>query len=261
VAHAVQVLGSAGGDINADVQNKWVQLTMQDMYRSMSIWGLASGLVTAFAVLVLVTRSWSISIIAVGCLVQVVAGVLASLLAMGWTLGIVESLCLILISGLSVDYVLHVACAFAQALGSSNRVRRTEVALERIGAPLLAGATTTLCSAISLCTCTFVILANIGVFMLFTALWSYALASILLPALLATFGPEPTSSTSSTHDSQSTSGGGRHEPRGHRQAPPRRVSSERATRSVGGGPAPLHTRGHGGCVGAGAPPLPLTLRA
>ena len=38
-------------------------------------------------------------------------------------------------------------------------------------------------------TVTFVILAKIGVFMTFTAAWSYVSAQTVLPALLATFGP------------------------------------------------------------------------
>lgn len=107
---------------------------------------------------------------------------------MGWALGIVEAVCVVLVSGLAVDYVLHVACAFAQARAPS-RIERTTTALQRMGSPLLAGTTTTLVSALSLCMCTFTVLVKIGAFMAFTAVWSYLTAQTLLPALLATFGP------------------------------------------------------------------------
>ena len=75
-----------------------------------------------------------------------IAGVLASTIACGWLLGIEESLCLVIISGICVDYVLHIACAYSQAYtadgdgddsnSSARRVRAAEVALKRMGSPL-----------------------------------------------------------------------------------------------------------------------------
>ena len=184
--HAVQVLGSESG-VPVGMPNKWVQLTMYSVYASMSTFGLATGVLVAFTVLLLLTRSLAVALIATASLLQVVAGVLASLCAMGLPLGIIESVCLILVSGLSVDYVLHVACAFAQATG--RRDERARRALQRMGAPLLAGTATTLISALALCTCTFGVLAKVGAFMALTAVWSSISAQTLLPALLAACGP------------------------------------------------------------------------
>ena len=61
-----------------------------------------------------------------------------------------------------------------------------------MGGPLLAGTATTLFSALALSTCTFGVLAKIGIFMGFTAGWSYLLATTLLPALLSSCGPAST---------------------------------------------------------------------
>ena len=187
---AVDVLATSGGYVAVDLQNKWIQTTMHDVYVSMSVWGLVTGLLVALVVLLYVTWSVTIALSSVLCLAQVVGAVLASLSAMGWSIGIVESLCLILASGLSVDYVLHVACAYAQEDGALlSRAARTELALHRMGMPLLAGTATTLISGLSLSTCTFTVLQIIGAFMALAATWSYTLAQTLLPALLATVGP------------------------------------------------------------------------
>jgi hypothetical protein len=187
-AHAFQVLGLQNGNLQLSVDNAWIQLAMHSVYRLMSIGGIAVGLGVAFAVLLVVTHSFTVALIAVASVVQVVMGVFASLSLLGWALGLVESLCLILVSGLSVDYALHVACAYAQS-SEISRVCRTEAALSRSCAPLLAGTMTTCISAIALSTCTFQIMSKIGIFMAFTSLWSWATASTLLPALLATVGP------------------------------------------------------------------------
>jgi hypothetical protein len=187
-AHALQLLGLQNRQFATSVDNVWIQLAMHSVYRLMSVGGIAVGLGVAFLVLLLVTQSFAVALIAVVSVVQVVMGVFATLSLMGWALGMVESLCLILVSGLSVDYVLHVACAYAQS-SEASRVGRTEAALSRSCAPLLAGTTTTCISAIALSTCTFHVLSKIGIFMAFTSLWSWATASTLLPALLATIGP------------------------------------------------------------------------
>jgi len=51
--------------------NKWVQLTVYSSYIAMSTWGLVIGLVFAYIVLLLATRSLAIAAIATSCLVQV----------------------------------------------------------------------------------------------------------------------------------------------------------------------------------------------
>ena len=201
--HAIELIGAPNGRVAADLENNWVKLAMYDVYRSMTAFGLATGLAVGFVVLRVVTRSTTVALLAVASLVQVVMGVFACLRLMGWALGVVESICFVLVSGLSVDYVLHVACAYAQS-GERTRVARTEAAISRLSAPLLAGGTTTLISAISLCTCSFQILSKIGAFMVFTSVWSWFTAQTLLPALLATVGPEP---EGATNDNSCTDGG------------------------------------------------------
>jgi hypothetical protein len=188
VEYAMQILGEA----SADLRNKWIQLTMHDSYVRLSVQGLGLGFVTAFLVLLISTRSLAISVIAAACLVQIVGGVLGSMRAINWSLGIVESLCLMIAGGLSVDYVLHIAHAYAQTAGENveGRAERAEIAVTRMGLPLLAGAMTTLSAAISLTMCTFLLLTKVGTFMVLVSCWAYVVSQTLLPALLATCGPE-----------------------------------------------------------------------
>ena len=187
-SYAVQVLGG-NGVVHTDLINKWIQLTMHHAYIFMSAIGLGFGVTIATLVLLITTRTPRTALIAAACLLQVIGGVLASMLAIGWNLGIVEALCLIVVGGLSVDYVLHVAIAYAHAPSDAPRDERAKHALSRIGAPLTAGAVTTLSAAISLSLCSFSLLQSLGVFMALASGWSYVAAVTLLPALLATIGP------------------------------------------------------------------------
>ena len=126
------VVGSALGPVGASLTSKWIQLAMHDVYQSMSTGGLVIGLYVAFAILLVVTRSLAIALIAVVSLVQVIMGVFASLRVVGWALGIVESLCLILVSSLSVD-TSCTSRAPTQS-GERTRVARTDDAISRLGA-------------------------------------------------------------------------------------------------------------------------------
>ena len=117
--------------------------------------GLAIGLAVCLPVLLLSTQSLRVSAIATFCLLSVILGVLASMLACGWKIGMIEALCLVIVSGLAVDPVLHVASAFNQAQRAKvqiNPIRCAEEAVRRMGPPMLASAITTLASAISLST-------------------------------------------------------------------------------------------------------------
>lgn len=189
-SHAVQVIVSLPGSQASDLSNKWVQVSMHTAYVTLTGTGLAIGLAVCLPVLLLSTQSLRVSAIATFCLLSVILGVLASMLACGWKIGMIEALCLVIVSGLAVDPVLHVASAFNQAQRAKvqiNPIRCAEEAVRRMGPPMLASAITTLASAISLSTCQLTLLSKIGMFLIFSTTWSLGTSATLLPALLATF--------------------------------------------------------------------------
>ena len=184
-AHAVQVLNVP----SASLTNKWIQMTMHDSYIRMAACGVGTGLAVASTVLLLSTCSPTISLIATGCLVLVMAAVVALMAAAGWRLGMTEAMCLIVVGGLCIDYVLHIAHAYAQAEPTLDRVARAELAVSQMSSPILAGMATTLAAAVSLSLCSFSVLSRMGLFMSFAICSSYVCAQTLLPALLSSFGP------------------------------------------------------------------------
>lgn len=69
----------------------------------------------AFFVLLLGTKSLSVTIVAVSCISGVLTSFLAFMYLAGWSMNMIESCCLGLIYGLSVDYVAHVSIGFCNA--------------------------------------------------------------------------------------------------------------------------------------------------
>merc|ERR1711915_1107570 len=88
------------------------------------------------------------SMLTIGC---VLASTTALLVASGWTLGFLESICFAILVGISFDFVLHFCHAYAHYDGGPGRYvdrgDRTKQALVRMGPSILAAGVTTIGAA------------------------------------------------------------------------------------------------------------------
>ena len=79
-----------------------------------------------------------------------VAGVVVTfigiIVAIGWELGIIESICITILVGLSVDYVLHIANSYNES-EEKTRYEKVSMAILEIGVSVFSAAITTLGSA------------------------------------------------------------------------------------------------------------------
>ena len=119
-----------------------------------------------------------------------------------WRFGVIESICISLIIGLSVDYPLHIASAYAATTSSASsipsssrtpserRAQRATLALEKSGTSIFGGAATTVSAAgFLLGGCVIVFFTTFGAFVVFTLLLSVLSSLVVLTALLASIGP------------------------------------------------------------------------
>merc|ERR1740138_1946272 len=99
----------------------------------------------AFCWLILMVVTWNVALgtiaaFVVTCIVAMAGG---SMVLMGWQMGIIESIAVIIIIGISVDYSVHIAHAYnvgevVQGLtASEERVEKTRLALGTIGISLI----------------------------------------------------------------------------------------------------------------------------
>jgi hypothetical protein len=107
----------------------------------------AIALGAAAAVLLFSSRSFTLTIFAMITIVYVLTSVTATLVAFGWTLGFLESICFAILIGISVDFVIHFCHSYAHQPGEVSRSDRTKFALIRMGPSILAAAFTTIGAA------------------------------------------------------------------------------------------------------------------
>lgn len=107
----------------------------------------AIALGAAGIVVLLSSRSFVLTIFSIFTIGYVLTSTTAMLVASGWTLGFLESVCFAILIGVSCDFVIHFGHAYKTLRGDVDRHTRTKYALIQMGPSILAAAFTTICSA------------------------------------------------------------------------------------------------------------------
>ena len=82
----------------------------------------------AFGCLLSATRSLLMSSIALAAICSTLVLVIGWLVALGWNLGVLESMCMAISVGICVDFICHCAHAYSHAPGASAATRPDRVA-------------------------------------------------------------------------------------------------------------------------------------
>merc|ERR1712022_56211 len=122
-------------------------------------------------------------------IVGILASVLGAMVALGWELGTIESICLTILAGFSVDYVVHLAHAFVHG-DFKTRAEKVRNALDEIGVSVLGGMLTSASAAVALLLCQLQFFHKFGVFLILTVSMSWIWANVAFMASMALFGPD-----------------------------------------------------------------------
>ena len=162
-------------------------MDLQDNMIDAAVTAASLSLILAFCVILGSTLDLLITVYAVVSVCRIVASVMGCIVLMGWELGLLESMCIAILIGVSVDFVVHIAHAWTSANptavnvstttttdaetsppapvmvadagidgaavldGKSDRRRRTQISLETMGVSVLsAGVTTCVAAAVLL---------------------------------------------------------------------------------------------------------------
>lgn len=99
-------------DVHQTAGMAWAWMPSEAALVVSGIRGVGVALIFGFVMLILTTCNIYISLIAVFCVAMVIFSVLAIIVANGWQLGVAESICLVIIIGLSIDFVVHLASSY-----------------------------------------------------------------------------------------------------------------------------------------------------
>eukprot|EP01060_Flectonema_neradi_P010169 TRINITY_DN172_c0_g1_i1.p1 TRINITY_DN172_c0_g1~~TRINITY_DN172_c0_g1_i1.p1 ORF type:complete len:1298 (+),score=233.24 TRINITY_DN172_c0_g1_i1:410-3895(+) len=174
----------------------WVWMNTQKQLVKGAITGTIVSLGLATGIIFIASLNIIIAFLVLIELIGVVGCVLGMAYVLGWELGMIESVSITILVGLSVDYVVHFAVHYNHVkVGNDNSVtterqRRVHEVIADMGPTVLGGAATSVGAAMVLLCTWLQIFYKFGIFFLFTILFSYFWAMFFFLPLMSIFGPQ-----------------------------------------------------------------------
>jgi hypothetical protein len=182
--------GACGGTgvLMTDLEEKFVFMNNQMIYRTSAVQGALVGVAIAFVVLLLATGLPLVAFMATCSILCTLVSVVGATTMMGWSLGTTEAILISILAGFSVDYVVHLAHAFVQAPTDVPLEDRVRQAFSEMGVSVLSGMLTSVLASLPLFACQVVFFVKFGTFLCFTIAFSWLFANFGFMSALSTFG-------------------------------------------------------------------------
>eukprot|EP00931_Biecheleriopsis_adriatica_P072685 TRINITY_DN47102_c0_g1_i1.p1 TRINITY_DN47102_c0_g1~~TRINITY_DN47102_c0_g1_i1.p1 ORF type:complete len:1116 (-),score=235.19 TRINITY_DN47102_c0_g1_i1:84-3431(-) len=174
------------GDFNGP---NWIWMNTQGLFRESAITGACVGTVLAFLVILFATQQ----IIIAGAAFVTIACILVTVIAMmkiaNYEMGSTTSICITILAGFAVDYVVHLAHAYNHS-EADTRAEKFQEAFDIIGVSVLSGMVTSVLASAVLLTCSLQFFAKFGFFMIFTVIWAWLWGNCFFMCVVRLIGPD-----------------------------------------------------------------------
>lgn len=178
----------AGLGAGFQTQFRYIYAAISRGLLKLAIQGIYFGLGLCFVVIAGATADFTLTFLTTLSIACSVAALISTMVWMQWDLGTLESICVAVLVGLSVDYSLHFAVAWRSSALMDRQARSAQV-LKEVGISVVMASFTTMASAVFLCICYITFYNIFGIFVLLAIFYSTLFSFGMLMAMLTTFGP------------------------------------------------------------------------
>ena len=168
-----------------DIDQKFVMMNNQKIFRTSAVSGAMIGCAIAFFVILISTYNFFVAAFATTSILSVLISVVGAVTMAGWTLGTITAILISILAGFSVDYVVHLAHAFVSTPGDNET--RVRGAFADMGVSVMSGMLTSILASLPLFMCKIKFFASFGIFLCATIAFSWTFANLFFMGLLATF--------------------------------------------------------------------------
>lgn len=167
----------------------WCWMALVEVLLSSSIKGIVFSLSLALVVLLVATGNLAITCLAMSSILGIMVTVFLTMVALGWQISVLESISMIIVVGMSVDYTVHLMHSYNEAPYES-RLQKTQASLTEMGVSVCSGALTTFLAAAPLFSAQLVFFSQFGSFIGMITIYSIVWALFYLMTMASVFGPE-----------------------------------------------------------------------
>jgi Predicted exporters of the RND superfamily len=179
-----------------DLDRKFVFMNNQSIYAKSAVTNSIFGVAIAFLVLLVKTRVFLIALFACFTIACVLVSVVGVMVMLGWELGTMESILVGILSGFSVDYVIHLAHEYASSFDENTNTKyenidddtgkRVTKTFNKLGTSLFYGMLTSIFASLPLIIfCQLQFFAKFGIFFMLTISFAWLFANFFFMTLLA----------------------------------------------------------------------------
>lgn len=151
--------------------------------------GVLIAIIFAFMILTIVTCNMLIAFLAILSVGMIMVSVIAVMVYQGWEMGVSESVSVVMLIGLSVDYIVHLAQAYKRSV-ASHRSAKTKFAFQEMGVSIFSSTITTFLAGVALFGGQIVIFQKFALVICTTILFSFLVSMLFFGALLHIIGPQ-----------------------------------------------------------------------
>ena len=173
-----------------DANGKFLEMSTIDSLQSGFATAATLSVSLACVAILLTTLNAIVTLYAILTVIGIVLSMLTLMVAGGFMLGVLESMCLAILVGVSIDYTLHLALSYQETDANLPRAERATTAVRHMGISVVSGAVSTASSGILLFFTTITFFTLFGYFIVTTAFLSVVFALFFFNSLLFTLGPE-----------------------------------------------------------------------
>ena len=154
-----------------------------------AVFGIVASGIVAFLVLSISTFNPFVAFLSMVNITGVLLCILGMMAMAGWEMGVIESISITVLVGLSVDYVVHLANSYIEA-DATDREARVVGSFEEMGVTVFGGACTSIGASAMLFLCYFQMFFKFGGFMFMTIVTSFIWANCFFMPMLSIMGPQ-----------------------------------------------------------------------
>ena len=167
----------------------WSFIPTEKQFIDQAISGICLTMVFVFLVLFIVTQNFIQALISVFCVGVIIVTVLSIIVFKGWEFGIAESVGVVIIIGLSVDYVVHLSATYIHT-PFNDRHARMKQAYTEMGTSIASGTLTTFGSGVMLFGGQFTTFQKFAVLITSTIVFSFLMSMFLFGSIMHIMGPQ-----------------------------------------------------------------------
>ena len=167
----------------------WAWMASERAFVTSAVQGIIIAACFAFLILLFATKNIVLATISILCVAIVIISVVAIMALQGWEFGVSESISVVIIIGLSVDYIVHLAADYKHS-AEDERGNKIKQAYLEMGISIMSGTITTFGSGSALFGGQVITFKKFAVLITSTISLSFLMSMLLFGAICHIMGPQ-----------------------------------------------------------------------